>query len=736
MASKAELALILSLVDDVSKTAKSVRGELKGIGADAGGVQGALLNIGKVGLTAVVAGAAAATAAVGAIGAAAFKAAMDIDEAMDTIAIGTGATGEELDGLKTVFTDVFANTSADAATVSGVLAELNSRLGVTGEEAYSLTLKTTEMARMMGTDATQAASTFARTLGDWGVSAEEGSGLMDRMFVATQQSGIGFERLNELVVQFGAPMRNFGFTLDDSIALLSKWEKEGVNTETVMSSLRIAAGKFAKAGKPLRESLLASFDSIQNNTDATAALAEGMEVFGARAGPDMVAAIREGRFAIDDMVAMMGDADDAILKTARSTEDWPEKLARAKNRLMVLIAPIGDALMSLAGKGLDYVMPMLDDLGAAIEAHVLPAIEKIGPAVDIFFQGLENGKGPIESFKDVLWKLLPPGMAADLTGVITKIQELVANVKEGDWDTIGGDLWGMIQKGFEGAITLGGNIAETLRGKISMALGLSGSDDSGARGDDSWGAIGAEIRERIVQGIVNLSGVLADFTGRLKAKADSEEGMTDAQATGTAIARWILNAIKGLFSTDAEGQTLIGELVANMRRAALNLHDTSAAVGASIGTGMITEMTTKIESEEEVAKIREAMRRAIKRSNPVDMAIEGVRELTGAIGQLQGQGWWDWLDKRLPWSGTPQGNANGTDWWQGGPTLVGERGPEIVNVPRGSQILNNRESQGMGGNTTYITIAAGAIVVNGAGSPRETGIGVLTELRGLGVSLP
>jgi Prophage tail length tape measure protein len=34
-------------------------------------------------------------------------------------------------------------------------------------------------------------------------------------------------------------------------------------------------------------------------------------------------------------------------------------------------------------------------------------------------------------------------------------------------------------------------------------------------------------------------------------------------------------------------------------------------------------------------------------------------------------------------------NATGTDNWRGGPTWVGERGPEIVNLPRGAQVIPN-----------------------------------------------
>lgn len=39
--------------------------------------------------------------------------------------------------------------------------------------------------------------------------------------------------------------------------------------------------------------------------------------------------------------------------------------------------------------------------------------------------------------------------------------------------------------------------------------------------------------------------------------------------------------------------------------------------------------------------------------------------------------------------------ADGTSDWYGGPAIVGENGPELLNLPRGSQVINNRQTQRM-----------------------------------------
>jgi predicted nucleic acid-binding Zn-ribbon protein len=42
-------------------------------------------------------------------------------------------------------------------------------------------------------------------------------------------------------------------------------------------------------------------------------------------------------------------------------------------------------------------------------------------------------------------------------------------------------------------------------------------------------------------------------------------------------------------------------------------------------------------------------------------------------------------------------NAQGTDYWRGGLTMVGERGPELVNLPRGASVTPNHELGSIGG---------------------------------------
>lgn len=61
------------------------------------------------------------------------------------------------------------------------------------------------------------------------------------------------------------------------------------------------------------------------------------------------------------------------------------------------------------------------------------------------------------------------------------------------------------------------------------------------------------------------------------------------------------------------------------------------------------------------------------------MVASGVTDIGGAIAGAMGN-LGDWWDDITPW-------ASGTDYAPGGMSLVGEEGPELINLPRGSQVI-------------------------------------------------
>ncbi|MBM3187100.1 MAG: hypothetical protein FJZ90_00070 [Chloroflexi bacterium] len=577
MASSAELALIMSLVDEVTSTAEKVKGSLKDVGTEAQGLQGTLngafQGLAKIGGTAIIGGVGAAAAAVTGLGAAALAAGMDFDAAFDTIVQKTGATGAELEQMKADATAVFKSLPVDIGATADVIATLNQRLGVTGESAQGLA----SQLLMLGTgDAVASAELYTRVMGDWGIATEDASTTLDTLFTASQLTGIGVDDLAGKLVQFGAPLRLMGFDLEQSAALFAKWEQEGVNAELVMGSLRIAAGNFAKENIPLQEGLQQTIAQIQGMDDASAALALGMEVFGARAGPDMTAAIREGRFSIEELTAAMQDSEGAILNTAQATMDFPEKLQVMKNMAQTALAPIGLSIMDIVGKLLESLMPAFERLTGWLEGTLAPAVDAAMPHIETlitafgallsgdteaFWAGITEGLlGLGEAFGVSREQLQPflEGLQSTATAIATFVSEHSEALKTA-LIAIGAVL---AAAAIAGAIVGIGAAIAALANPVTaiiLAVGLLATAWA-----ENWGGI-QEKTQAVIDFIMGIIGPAVEFIQGLWAEhgeaiKTTASGAWEAIKTGSSAAWEFLKtntsagweAVKGAYATSSE----------------------------------------------------------------------------------------------------------------------------------------------------------------------------------------
>ena len=73
--------------------------------------------------------------------------------------------------------------------------------------------------------------------------------------------------------------------------------------------------------------------------------------------------------------------------------------------------------------------------------------------------------------------------------------------------------------------------------------------------------------------------------------------------------------------------------------------------------------------------------------------------------------------------GTPGRNVSGTNSWKGGPTWVGEKGPELIDLPRGTRILPTKESMAWARRGDSNVIQLSRRPSRGAAGPSPTGPG-------------
>lgn len=328
------------------------------------------------------------TAPLVAMGTVATKAALDIDKAMDLIAAGTGAQGKELEALQQSWKALAANVTQGFDVSAQVLADFNTRLGLTGMALTDLSKLALDAARLLNEDVNAVVAQASKAMQDWGVSAQEASSFMNKLFVAAQATGIGMSTLSTQLYKYGAALRGMGFDTNSAIALLSQFEKQGVNTELVLGSLRIGLGKLANEGiTDAGMAFEALINKIKNAESTTEATQIAMEVFGTRAGPDLAAAIREGRFEIEEMVKTLEKSQGAIEKTAAATDGFSQQWQRTKNSFLLAIEPIGTQILGLAERGMPLLQAAFEKVGNAIGGFSEETKQKLGMLISILAIG-------------------------------------------------------------------------------------------------------------------------------------------------------------------------------------------------------------------------------------------------------------------------------------------------------------------------------------------------------------
>lgn len=305
-----------------------------------------------------------------AVGGALYKVGETFSDVSNTIIVGTGASGAALEALEDSAKKVGKTTPSSFADIGTAIADVNTRLGLTGKPLEDMTSRFLNLSRITGTDLQANITNASRVFGDWGIAVKDQPDALDAIFEATKRTGIGLDALTNNVVQFGAPLRQFGFDFEESLALFGKWEKEGVNTQVVLSGLKQALGRFSDAGKDPEKELARVTAAIKGAGSAGEANAIAIEAFGMRAGPDMAAAVREGRFELGDMADALKSAGGSIEDADKRTRTMAEGWKILTNKVLVLLEPIATRVFDAVAKGMDKLSAWWDRHGDEVVSGV------------------------------------------------------------------------------------------------------------------------------------------------------------------------------------------------------------------------------------------------------------------------------------------------------------------------------------------------------------------------------
>ena len=343
--------------------------------------------------------------AIAGAGAASVKAFKEVDDGADNVIRATGATGDSAKELKGIYKKVAGSVTGDFASIGDTVGEVNTRFDFTGDKLKTASEDFMKFANITGTDAKTGVQLVSRAMGDAGIKADEYKTVLDMLSVAAQKSGISIDTLTEDITKYGAPMRQLGFDTKTSIALFSQWEKAGVNTQIAFSGMKKAISNWMKSGKDAKTEFSKTMKGIQ---DGTISASEAMDIFGIKAGTDMVDAIKEGRFNFEDFTKALDNSKGALDSTYDGVIDGADKFDIVQKKMKISASDLGSKLIETFG-------PM-----------VLQGMEKLKNGID----WINNNTGKATVIVSTLGGVLLTTFAVSKVALfIINIQEAITVIK-------------------------------------------------------------------------------------------------------------------------------------------------------------------------------------------------------------------------------------------------------------------------------------------------------------------
>ena len=329
-------------------------------------LEDALGGIGKT-LTATV------TAPIVAAAAASVAAFNSVDSALDDVAIRTGATGETLQEMQDIATDIATSMPVSWGDVGEAVGEINTRFGLTGEELDSLSRDFLQFSRINNQNVASSVDNVSRMIAGFGLEASDATSVLDMLNVVGQQTGMDVGQLSEALATNAGTFAAMGLSAEQAASFMSQASLAGLTTQQSMVGLRSAINYASNEGMDLAD----VFEMVSENADDTGLM---MDIFGTRTGAAIGNAIANGTISLTDFESTLGDFSGSVSRTFDETLDPIDELTTTLNSLKELGYELVDAFGPVISQVADTVIPIIQqvtDAWKALEPETQQAIINI-----------------------------------------------------------------------------------------------------------------------------------------------------------------------------------------------------------------------------------------------------------------------------------------------------------------------------------------------------------------------
>lgn len=283
-----------------------------------------------------------------------------------------GTTKEAIKDLTDEARQLGATTSFTAAQVTELQIEL-AKLGFGREQIKDMTAPILTFAKAVETDLGSAATLAGATLRIFGLEAEETERVVSTLTVGCNASALSFEYLQTAISVVGPVAATFGFTVEDTTALLGALSNAGFRAESagtavrnILLNLADSNGKLAKAlGEPVTdlEGLVTGLQKLN---------AEGIDLAGTLQLTDKesVAAFNSFLSQADSLVTLRDAVTDANEVFQATADEMGNNVAGSIDILQSTLE--GLILRFYESKGalrdiIDFVTMLVEGLGKLVD---------------------------------------------------------------------------------------------------------------------------------------------------------------------------------------------------------------------------------------------------------------------------------------------------------------------------------------------------------------------------------
>ena len=376
----------------------------------------------------------AVTVPLAAVGAASVAAFNEYDKGADTIIAKTGATGDALKEMQGVMEDLATSIPTDFETAGSAVGEVNTRFGLMGDELQNVSAAFLQFAQLNGTDVSGSIDKVQSSMTAFGMTSAEATTALDILNKAGQDTGISVDKLSSDLMSNSTILKEMGFDYNQAAGFIANLNKNGIDSSTVMAGMKKAIQNATKEGKPLKQALKELEAELKTASTDTEAMQMATELFGAKAAPQLVAALQEGRISLDEAANAVQNYGNSVSETFEATLSPTDQMKTTLNEVKIVGAELGSTLLEMAVPALQTLSGIIQDVKAAWDG-LSPAQQKgivkfgliaaaVGPVIT-FFGSLVIGIGQLVTAFGILVPIIAP-VAAGFAAVVAAAAPFIA----------------------------------------------------------------------------------------------------------------------------------------------------------------------------------------------------------------------------------------------------------------------------------------------------------------------